>query len=119
MEVVLQASTNSLSWRLIVRMLPGRKLVRKTNRDEVDFCPFRGPDAPWRATLIYHAGRRRSEEDHAALGTWGGALKLPGNAIGRTGERFKKCDFRIRNCDVITDIWRQNQFINNVFELAG
>jgi hypothetical protein len=32
--------------RLIVRMLAGRKLVRKTNRNKVDFCPFRGPDAP-------------------------------------------------------------------------
>jgi hypothetical protein len=29
--------------RLIVCMLAGRKLVRKKNRDEVDFCPFHGP----------------------------------------------------------------------------
>jgi hypothetical protein len=36
----------------------GRKLVRKTNCcDQVDFCPFRGPDAPFALRRSYHERR--------------------------------------------------------------
>ena len=37
----------------------GRKLVRKTNCcDQVDFCPFRGPDAPFALRRSYHEAEK-------------------------------------------------------------
>jgi hypothetical protein len=37
----------------------GRKLVRETNcYDQVDFCPFRGPDAPFALRRAYHECRK-------------------------------------------------------------